>query len=103
MSADNGHKIRVDTRDLTLLEHAEAVKAAEPYKDHPASSTFVMAGMIWQLRAREDPTFTFEEALALKFSDLDIVGEAPDPEALSVSYGAPLQSSPELGESTPET
>jgi hypothetical protein len=103
MSAENGHKIRVDAADLTLLEHAEALEVAEPYKDRPSHATYVMAGMVWQLQLRGDPTFTFEQALGLKFKDLDVVGEVPDPEALAASYGGTPRSSVEPGESVPAT
>jgi hypothetical protein len=92
-------KIRVDAADLTLREHAAAVQAAEPHKEHPAAADFVVAGMVWQTQLRTDPTYTYDQALDLKFSDLDIVGEEQVGEVLGVSDGAPLPSSPEPGES----
>jgi hypothetical protein len=102
MSSENG-RIRVDAADLTLREHAAAVQAAEPFKDHPAAADYVVAGMVWQTRLRTDPSYTYDQALDLKFSDLDIVGAEVVGEVQGVSDGAPPLSSPEPGESVPVT
>jgi hypothetical protein len=102
MSSENGSKIEFDAADLTLLEHAEAMKAADPYKEHPSAQTFVLAGMVWQLMLRSDPTFTYDQALGLKFSDLEIVG-VEVPEVPGASSGAPAPLSAVPGESVPAT
>lgn len=97
-------KIRVDAADLSLREHAAAVDAAAPYADHAASADYVVAGMVWQTVLRTDPTFTYEQALDLKFADLEIVGGDggdADPEADGAETGASPQSSAALGESVP--
>ena len=97
MVSSNG-RIRIDAADLTLREHAAAMEAAEPFKDQAAASDFVVAAFAWQIRLRTDPTFTFEQACDLKFSDLDFpgtdLGEVP-----SASIGAPPLSSLVPGES----
>lgn len=73
-------KIRVDALDLTLGEMADATEAAGENVDVPGGSFRQMAGMAWVVKRRTDPTFTFEDALALKMSDIDIA-EADPPEA----------------------
>lgn len=101
MSETNG-RLRVDANDLTLREHAEAMRAAEPYAEHPASADYVVAGMAWQIRCRTDPEFTYEQALELKLSEIELVGAGDDAgEVSAADSGGPAPLSAVPGESVP--
>lgn len=103
MSSENGHKLRFEAADLEFIEQAEAAEAAAPYADLASFQTYSLAAMVWVLKKREDPTFTYEQALHMKFSDLDVVGADDVGKALENSSGTPAPSSAAPGESTPAT
>lgn len=94
-------KIRVDVSEMTLGEMAEAVEVA----GNESASGFNFrqtAALAWIAMRRTDPTFTYEQALLLKMSDLDIVGEDANPEVPGGVTGVapPLSAVPGL--STPQ-
>lgn len=70
-------KVRVDVSDMTLREMADATAAAGDVE--AAGGSFLqMAAMAWVVKRRTDPTFSFDDALALRMGDLDIVEQAPE-------------------------
>jgi hypothetical protein len=85
-----GEKLRVDLTEFTLGEMAEATEAA----GDPAAAGFNFrqtAALAWIAQRHLDPSFTFEQALAFKIGDLDIVdhsGEVP----AAANGGMPLRS-----------
>lgn len=91
-------KIRVDVSEMTLGEMAEAVEVA----GDPGSSGFNFrqtAALAWIVVRRTDPTFRYDDALALKIGGLDIVEQSP--EVLGGATGAPPPPSLDPGTSTP--
>jgi hypothetical protein len=93
-------KIRVDANELTLAEHGEAARVAAAHgikPDDPAAQFYSVAAMAWLIHRRVDATFTYEQALQLKMSDLDLVQGDEGPEVLAASNGGVPQSSPVSG------
>jgi len=93
-------KIRVDATDMTLGELAEATELAGGDENRPGFNFRQTAAMACIVKRRTDPTFTFEDALRLKMSDLDLV-EEPPPEAPGGEPSGPPPLSLASGTSTP--
>ena len=80
MTSPNG-KIRVDPSLLTPrdLQRAKvATGGRNPYEllEDPAEAFPLV---LWCLKSRDDPGFTWDQALDTPFADLDMTGEEPDP------------------------
>lgn len=95
-------KIRVDASELTLGEMAEVGElVGENDTEKPGVGFRYTAAMAYVTKRRSDPNFTYDDALNLKMSELDMV-ESP-PEASGAGNGAAPQPSPAPGDSTPPT
>lgn len=77
-------RLRLDHGDITLQEMADAeeVLGCSLATAFERSQAKAIAALAWIVKRRDDPTFTFDQALALRMSDLDIVtpgspGEVP--------------------------
>jgi hypothetical protein len=93
-------KIRVDVSEMTLRDMAETQEVAgDP--DGPGFNFRQTAALAWLVVRRTDPTFTYEQALDLKISDLDIVEQPP--EVLRGDTGAAPPMLAALGTSVPST
>lgn len=101
-------RIRVDMNELTLDELARAGEALGATLDVALSGPGqprAVAALAWLIRQRDDPTYTYEQALQLRAVDVDLVGEdgASNPEPSGDNTGdAPLLS-PALGDSARST
>jgi len=99
MVTETKTKIRVDANELTLAEHAEAaeIAAASGHPlDAPGGQFYSVAAMAFLVQRRTDPTFTYEQALALKMGDLEMVNNDEE-KARAVNNGGAPQPSPESG------
>lgn len=97
-------KLRVDLDDLTLGELHDLRKlSGVPLEEIMTSDdqTLGLAAIVCVLKRREDPSFTMEDALRVKLSELDM--RQPDPETVAASNGGAPQLSPEPGPSTLST
>lgn len=97
-------RIRIDQADVTLSELADVEEAlgCSLGVAFERSQARAIAALAYVTAKRADPSFTFEQALALKMADLDIVtaGEDGHPEALGADNGLSPPVSPAPGLST---
>ncbi len=81
-------KMKLDMADLTLGELADVTEmlgiGIQDALQGP-SQPRAMAAIAWILHRRDDPAYTFEQALTLRMGDLEIVSS--DPEALAGDNG----------------
>jgi hypothetical protein len=82
-------KMRLDMADLTLGELADVTErlgvGLQEALQGPAQPR-AMAAIVWIIRRRDDPTFTFEQALEIRMADLEV--ETSGPEAPAGDNGA---------------
>jgi len=98
-------KLRVDASDLTLGELAQVGELLGMSLTDAMSGTGQargIAAIACVVARRTDPSFSFDQALALRMSELDLV-EQPDPEVPSASNGDSPRALPALGHSIPRT
>lgn len=93
-------KLRLDQESLTFRELAEIEETLGAPLDvlFEHSRARPMAALAWIIRRREDPEFSFEDALDLGPGDLEM--EESLPEVPSGATTAPRPKSPESGAST---
>jgi hypothetical protein len=104
MTAANGTssgKLRLDLDELTFEELAEmAEKVGVGLEAFQGPAAFrLMAGLAWIVKRRDDPTYTYEQALKLRMGDVEMIG-TPGPEAFGGAGGATPPESLEPGTST---
>ena len=84
--------VKIDAADLTLGELAELEETMGTSLDQimEQSQARGIAGIAWLVRRRDVPDFTFDDALALRMSDLEMItaGEVP----AATNGGAPRSS-----------
>jgi hypothetical protein len=91
---------RIDPTELTLREMSELSQLlGAPLSDvlQGVRQSEGIAATAWLLIRREDPTFTYEQALDLRpMRDIEIVNDTADPKASAAGNGAapptPLES-----------
>lgn len=96
-------KVRIDQATLTFAELADieetlGVSLSGLFESSQAKG---MAALVWITVRRNDPAFTYDDALQYGPADLDNVDA--DPEALGAVNGAVPQNSPVSGDSIPVT
>ena len=73
-------RVRVDAGELTLGELADLEVELGGSLDTimEGSQARGIAGIVWVVKRRDDPDFTFDQALGLRMADLELVqaGEA---------------------------
>lgn len=97
-------KLRVDMADLTLGELAdiaEMVGASLVDAMQGPQQPRGIAAIACIIRRREDPSFSYEDALRLRMSDIEIVNSGEDETAPKGENGDGPRSSPASGLSTP--
>lgn len=86
-----GEKLRVDMADLTFGELAEAAEMlGAPIADLIGGTGHFryVAAVVCVTVRRTDPTFTLDQALRMRTSDVELVDSTSDPEASAGSNGA---------------
>jgi hypothetical protein len=99
-------RLRVDQSDFTLgeLTQVEELLGCQLSEAFNASQPKAIAALVCVAMRRTDPTFTLDQALALKMKDFDLVTPDSDAgEALGGGNGAQPLSSPAPGPSTRST
>lgn len=82
-------KLRLDQGDVTLGELADVEEAlgsslAVAFEHSQARA---IAALAWIVKRRDDPTFTLDQAFALRMSDLEIVTPGSPGEGAAVGNG----------------
>jgi hypothetical protein len=96
-------KVRIDQATLTFAELADieeqlGTSLSDVFEKSQARG---MAALVWITLRRDDPTFTYEQALQYGPGDLEEM--TPDPEVQGAATGATQQNSHANGTSTPQT
>jgi len=90
-------KLRVDPAELTgrdLIAIEEAT--GKPMAEVMGSAAGIFAAL-WRLKLRDDPTFTYDQALDVPLSHIEVVNQDAEGEALAAGNGAPPSVSPVSG------
>jgi hypothetical protein len=99
--------IVVDLQTLCMADLADAMDAAgvdDLTNATGGAQVRMTAAFAWVVHRREDPAFTFDDALRLPMGSISVVGADAEGEApRGASNGAPLLASPVSGLSTPST
>jgi hypothetical protein len=80
-------KLRVD---LSLLTGRDYIAIEEATGKPMAETLTTAAGMfaaLWRMKLRDDPTFTYEQALDMSFADFEIVGGDAEGETRAAGNG----------------
>ena len=86
-------KIRIDMDSLTMREMIDAAKLLPPGVKYEDGGPAVMPAMVAIIMRRTDPSFTYDQALDMRMSDLDMKGDDDTGEASAATNGtAPLSS-----------
>lgn len=103
-------KVYVDLAEMTLRDLSDVGNVLAPTSLVDAIQgprmADAMAALAWIVRRREDPTFTLDDAFALRMGDIElanagaVAGTAPPLESQGVNDGATPRPSLESGEST---
>lgn len=98
-------KLRLDQSDVTLGEMAEVeeVLGCSLAQAFDRSQARAVAALAWVTHRRDDPTFTFEQALGLKMSELEIGSPGSSGEVPGGGNGLSPPGSAASGALTPST
>jgi hypothetical protein len=90
-------KIRVDPSELTGRDFIAIEEATgKPMTEVLGAAAGIFA-IAWRLQLRDDPTFTYDQALDLKMGDLEMVNPDAEGEASAAGNGDRLSVSPVSG------
>jgi hypothetical protein len=90
-------KVRVDMAAITLGDLVEIEELTGKPVGEVLASAKGIAAAAYVLHRRDDPAFTYEQALALPMADLDIVNQDESGEARAAGNGGGPQPSPVPG------
>ena len=97
MTTDTKAKLRVDLSLLTGRDYIAIEEVTgKPVTESLSGAAGIFAA-VWRLKLRDDPTFTYDQALDLSFGDIDIVNQDAEGEARAAGNGAALSASPVSG------
>lgn len=86
--------IRVDMQSMTLRELGRVGELLAPTSLADAMTgpqqPIAIAALLCIVRQRDDPSFTFDDALDLPMSEVDLVGPTPEPSSADNGAAPPM-------------